>query len=141
MIKVVIQGNDVFPGVVVLGAHGDVQVLDDIVILLDGLLRALGDVGEILAGGAIFFQIATIEGLRAGADLAIEVLEQVVVFAQATVEVLLGEGCFAARVVLIVIVIVVKAIGVAERLEVIIVNIVVQLGNLGSRLRAESSNG
>ena len=135
MIKVVIQGNDVFPGVVVLGAHGDVQVLDDIVILLDGLLRALGDVGEILTGGAIFFQIATIEGLRAGADLAIEVLEQVVVFAQATVEVLLGEGCFAASLVLVVIVIVVKAIGVAERLEVIIVNIVVQLGNLGSRLR------
>ena len=134
MVQVVIQGDDVFPGAVVLRAHGDVQVLDDIVVLLDGVFRALGDVGEILTGGAIFFQIAAIEGLRAGADLAIEIFEQVVVFAQATVEVLLGEGRFAAILVVIV-VIVKKAIGVVERLKVIIVNIVVQLGNLGSGLR------
>ena len=87
-----------------------------------------------MTGGAIFFQIAAIEGLRAGADLAIEIFEQIVVFAQATVEVLLGEGRLAAILVIIV-VIVKKAIGVVERLEVIIVNIMVQLSNLGSRLR------
>ena len=136
VIQVVVQGDDVLPGSVVLGARRDVQVLDDIVRLLDSVLRALGDVGEILAGRAVLFQIATIEGLRAGADLAVEILEQVVVFAQAAVEVLLGEGCLAASLVLLVItVIVLKAIGVAERFEVIGVNIVVQLGNLGGRLR------
>ena len=41
VVQVVIQGNDVFPGAVVLGARRDVQVLDDVVILLDGVLRAL----------------------------------------------------------------------------------------------------
>ena len=97
-------------------------------VLLDGVFRALGDVGEILTGGAIFFQIAAIEGLCAGADLAIEIFEQIVVFAQATVEVLLGEGRFAA-ILVVIIVIVVKAIGVAEGLKVISVKIVVQLGN------------
>ena len=47
---------------------------------------------------------------------------------------MLGEGRLAAILVIIV-VIVKKAIGVVERLEVIIVNIMVQLSNLGSRLR------
>lgn len=115
MVQVVIQGNDVFPGAVVLGARRDVQVLDDVVILLDGVLRALGDVSEILTGGTILFQIAAIKRLCAGTDLAIEILQQVVVFTQATVEVLFGEACFAAILVVIVI-IVVQAVGIAERL-------------------------
>ena len=134
MIQVVVQSNDVLPRAVVLRACGDVQVLDDIVVLLDGVFRALGDVGEILTGGTVLFQITAIERLCAGTDLVIEIFEQVVVFAQATVEVLLGEGRLAAILVIIV-VIVKKAIGVVERLEVIIVNIMVQLSNLGSRLR------
>lgn len=75
VVQVVIQGNDVFPGAVVLRARRDVQVLDDVVILLDGVLRALGDVGEILTGGSILFQIAAVEVLRAATDLAIEVFE------------------------------------------------------------------
>ena len=115
VIQVVVQGDDVLPGAVVLGARGDVQVLDDIVILLDGVFRALGDVGEILTGGAIFFQIAAVKGLRAGANLAVEVFEQVVVFAQPVVEVLLRERCLAAILVVIVI-IVVQAVGIAEGL-------------------------
>ena len=115
VIQVVIQGDDVLPGVVVLGARRDVQVRDDVVILLDGVLCALGDVGEILTGGAIFFQIAAVEVLRAATDVVVEVFEQVVVFAQSAVEVLLGERCFAAILVVIVI-IVVQAVGIAERL-------------------------
>ena len=87
-----------------------------------------------MTGGTVLFQITAIERLCAGTDLVIEIFEQVVVFAQATVEVLLGEGRLAAILVIIV-VIVKKAIGVVERLEVIIVNIMVQLSNLGSRLR------
>ena len=130
MVQVVIQGDDVFPGAVVLRAHGDVQVLDDIVVLFDGVFRALGDISEILTGGTVLFQITAIERLCTGTDLAIEIFEQVVVFAQATVEVLLGEGCFA-----VIIIVVVKAIEVAEGLKVISVDIMVQLGNLGSRLR------
>ena len=90
VIQVVVQGDDVLPGAVVLGARRDVQVLDDVVILLDGVLRALGDVGEILTGGAIFFQIAAVEVLRIGADVAVEIFEQIVVFTQSAVEVLLG---------------------------------------------------
>ena len=73
VIQVVIQGNDVFPGTVVLRARRDVQVLDDVVILLDGVLRALGDVGEILTGGSILFQIAAVEVLRAATDVVVEV--------------------------------------------------------------------
>ena len=93
-----------------------------------------------MTGGAIFFQIAAIEGLRAGADLAIEIFEQIVVFAQATVEVLLGEGCFAV-VLVVLVVIIVGAIGVVERLEVIIVNIMVQLSNLAVVCVAALSKG
>ena len=115
VIQVVVQGDDVLPGAVVFGARRDVQVLDDVVILLDGVLRALGDVGEILTGGSILFQIVAVEVLRAATDLAVEIFEQVVVFAQATVEVLLRERCFAAILVVIVI-IVVQAVGIAERL-------------------------
>ena len=114
MIQVVVQGDDALPGAVVFGARRDVQVLDDVVILLDGVLRALGDVGEILTGGSILFQIVAVEVLRAATDLAVEIFEQVVVFAQATVEVLLRERCFAAILVVIVI-IVVQAVGIAER--------------------------
>ena len=87
-----------------------------------------------MTGGTVLFQITAIEGLRAGTDLAIEIFEQVVVFAQATVEVLLGEGCFA--VIAVIVVIVVEAIGVVERLKVVGVDIMVQLGNLGRRLRS-----
>ena len=112
VIQVVVQGDDVLPGAVVLGARRDVQVLDDVVILLDGVLRALGNIGEILTGGAIFFQIAAVESLRACADLAVEIFEQIVVFTQPAVEVLLGEGRF--TVVLVVIIVVVQAVGVAE---------------------------
>ena len=115
MIQVVVQSNDVLPRAVVLRACGDVQVLDNVVILLDGVLRALGDVSEILTGGTILFQIAAIKRLCAGTDLAIEIFQQVVVFTQATVEVLFGEACFAAILVVIVI-IVVQAVGIAERL-------------------------
>ena len=115
VIQVVVQSDDVLPGTEILGARRDVQVLDDVVKLFDGVLRALGDVGEILTGGAILFQIAAVEGLRAGADLAVEVFEQTVVFAQPAVEVLFGERCFAAILVVIVI-IVVQAVGVAEGL-------------------------
>ena len=43
------------------------------------------------------------------------ICQQVVVFAQSAVEVLLGERCFAAILVVIVI-IVVQAVGIAERL-------------------------
>ena len=116
MIQVVVQSNDVLPRAVVLRACGDVQVLDDIVVLLDGVFRALGDVGEILTGGTVLFQITAIERLCAGTDLVIEIFEQVVVFAQATVEVLLGEGRLAAILVIIV-VIVKKAIGSSRGLR------------------------
>lgn len=112
VIQVVVQGNDVLPGAVVLGARRDVQVLDDVVILLDRVLRALGNISKILTGGAIFFQIATVEGLRAAADLAVEIFEQIVVFAQPTLEVLLGERRFAA----ILVIIVVQAVRIAEGL-------------------------
>ena len=75
-----------------------------------------------MTGGTVLFQITAIERLCAGTDLVIEIFEQVVVFAQATVEVLLGEGCLAAILVVLV-VIVEKAIGVAERLKVVGVDI------------------
>ena len=68
-----------------------------------------------MTGGSILFQIAAVEVLRAATDVVVEVFEQVVVFAQTTVEVLLGERCFAAILVVIV-VIVVQAVGIAERL-------------------------
>lgn len=113
VIQVVVQGDDVLPRAVVLGARRDVQVLDDVVILLDGVLRALGDVGEILTGGAIFFQIAAVEVLRSAADLAVEIFEQIVVFAQPTVEVLLGERRLAA---ILIVIIVVQAVRIAEGL-------------------------
>ena len=134
VIQVVVQSDDVLPGAVVLGARRDVQVLDDVVILLDGVLRALGNIGEILAGGAILFQIAAVESLSACADLAVEIFEQIVVFAQSAVEVLLGERRFAAILVVIVI-IVVQAVGIAEGLKVIVIIVVVRLGCLCSRLR------
>ena len=68
-----------------------------------------------MTGGSILFQIVAVEVLRAATDVVVEVFAQVVVLAQATVEVLLGEGRFAAILVVIVI-IVVQAVGIAERL-------------------------